>query len=180
MGKESVSCNTRLLRVWLRSQASMNLAGEVTVLTKILMRMITRLMSQLEERLLPKETYVEYLTDVCIICYSEYRRLASNPPPHKFPSKRLDSLRRYLIDFYLVYADYGISYNWEAYRSLPKFAKITEFLAHANIYTSTISRLTASYPQGATAQPERQSFQRRVRGLRDSVRHEKTRLLSRF
>ncbi|KAJ6142431.1 hypothetical protein N7471_001884 [Penicillium samsonianum] len=27
-------------------------------------------------------------TDICIICFGESRRSASNPPPHKFPSKR--------------------------------------------------------------------------------------------
>ncbi|KAJ6045745.1 uncharacterized protein N7446_012609 [Penicillium canescens] len=71
-------------------------------------------------------------TDVCIICFGESRRSASNPPPHKFPSKRLDSLRRHLIDSHLLHAHDGISCNWEACRTLPKFAKITEFLAHAN------------------------------------------------
>ncbi|KAJ5438594.1 uncharacterized protein N7458_009592 [Penicillium daleae] len=80
----------------------------------------------------PEETHLECPTDVCIVCYSESRRSASNPPPHRFPSKRPDSLRRHLIDFHLVHAHNGISCNWEACRSLPKFAKITEFLAHAN------------------------------------------------
>ncbi|QQK41882.1 hypothetical protein Pdw03_4736 [Penicillium digitatum] len=71
-------------------------------------------------------------TDVCIICFGESRRSASNPPPHKFPSKRPDSLRRHLIDSHLVHAYDGISCNWEVCLDLPKFAKITEFLAHAN------------------------------------------------
>jgi hypothetical protein len=71
-------------------------------------------------------------TDVCIICFGESRRSASNPPPHKFPSKRPDSLRRHLIDSHLLHAHDGISCNWEACRTLPKFAKSTEFLAHAN------------------------------------------------
>ncbi|KAJ5473965.1 hypothetical protein N7475_003531 [Penicillium sp. IBT 31633x] len=71
-------------------------------------------------------------TDVCIICFGESRLSASNPPPHKFPSKRPDSLRRHLIDSHLLHAHDGISCNWEACRTLPKFAKNTEFLAHAN------------------------------------------------
>lgn len=71
-------------------------------------------------------------TDVCIICFGESRRWASNPPAHKFPSKRPDSLRRHLIDSHLLHAHDGISCNWEACRTLPKFAKTTEFLAHAN------------------------------------------------
>ncbi|KAI2788543.1 hypothetical protein POX_e06562 [Penicillium oxalicum] len=85
-----------------------------------------------EEPSSSEETHLECPTDVCIICYGESRRSASNPPPHKFPSKRPDSLRRHLIDFHLVHAHNGISCSWEACRSLPRFAKITEFLAHAN------------------------------------------------
>lgn len=71
-------------------------------------------------------------TDVCIICYGISRRSASNPPPHRFPSKRSDSLRRHLIDSHLLHAHDGISCNLEPYRNLPRFAKVTEFLAHAN------------------------------------------------
>ncbi|CAG8250488.1 unnamed protein product [Penicillium salamii] len=71
-------------------------------------------------------------TDVCIICCGESRRSTSNPPPHQFPSKRPDSLRRHLINSHLLHAHDGISCNWEVCHTLPKFAKITEFLAHAH------------------------------------------------
>lgn len=70
-------------------------------------------------------------TDVCIICCGVSRRSASNPPPHKFSSKRKDSLRRHLIESHLVHAHDGISCNWEACSNMPKFSKVTEFLAHA-------------------------------------------------
>ncbi|KAI3097945.1 hypothetical protein CBS147333_9183 [Penicillium roqueforti] len=80
----------------------------------------------------PEEDNMKCPTDVCIICYSISRRSASNPPPHRFPSKRPDSLRRHLIDFHLRYAHDGISCTWEACRNLPRFASITGFLAHAS------------------------------------------------
>jgi hypothetical protein len=70
-------------------------------------------------------------TDICIICCGVSRRSASNPPPHKFSSKRMDSLRRHLIEYHLVHAHDGISCNWEACRNVSKFSKVTEFLAHA-------------------------------------------------
>ncbi|KAJ5887370.1 hypothetical protein N7495_007411 [Penicillium taxi] len=79
----------------------------------------------------PEEDTLKCPTDFCIICYGISCRSASNPPPHKFSPKRLDSLRRHLIDSHLLYAHDGISCNWEACRNLPRFAKITEFLAHA-------------------------------------------------
>lgn len=70
-------------------------------------------------------------TDVCIICCGESRRSASNPPPHKFPARRKDSLRRHLIDAHFLYVHDGISCTWATCSHVPKFAKVTEFLAHA-------------------------------------------------
>ncbi|KAJ5161353.1 hypothetical protein N7492_006745 [Penicillium capsulatum] len=87
---------------------------------------------QPEEPSLPEEDSLVCPTDVCIICCGVSRRSASNPPPHKFPPKRKDSLRRHLIDSHLVHAHDGISCNWEACRNVPKFTEITEFLAHAS------------------------------------------------
>ncbi|KAH8688974.1 hypothetical protein BGW36DRAFT_433745 [Talaromyces proteolyticus] len=53
----------------------------------------------------PREEYnMKCLMDVCIICYVISYRSASNPPPHRSPSKRPDSLRRHLIDSYLLRA----------------------------------------------------------------------------
>ncbi|EAL91115.2 conserved hypothetical protein [Aspergillus fumigatus Af293] len=78
-----------------------------------------------------EEEALDCPTDVCIICCGLSRRSASNPPPHKFPSKRKDSLRRHLIDFHLARAHEGISCTWSACCNVPKFAKATEFLAHA-------------------------------------------------
>lgn len=85
-----------------------------------------------EESSLPEEDSLVCPTDVCIICCGVSRRSTSNPPPHKFPPRRMDSLRRHLIDSHLVYAHDGISCNWEACRNVPKFTEITEFLAHAS------------------------------------------------
>ncbi|EGC45731.1 conserved hypothetical protein [Histoplasma capsulatum var. duboisii H88] len=87
---------------------------------------------QPEEPSLPEEDSLVCPTDVCIICCGVSRRSASNPPPHKFPPKRKDSLRRHLIESHLVHAHDGISCNWEACRNVPKFTEITEFLAHAS------------------------------------------------
>ncbi|EED15808.1 conserved hypothetical protein [Talaromyces stipitatus ATCC 10500] len=70
-------------------------------------------------------------TDVCIICYGLSRRSTSNPPPHRFPPKRLDSLRRHLIDCHLAKAYDGISCTWKMCNDVPKFTKITDFLVHA-------------------------------------------------
>ncbi|OJJ79315.1 uncharacterized protein ASPGLDRAFT_137070 [Aspergillus glaucus CBS 516.65] len=89
------------------------------------------LLDQLEERSSPEEDTMKCPTDICIICYGLSRLSASNPPLHKFPPKRQDSLRRRLIDFHLVHARDGISCNWESCRNVPRFTKITEFLAHA-------------------------------------------------
>ncbi|OJJ83717.1 uncharacterized protein ASPGLDRAFT_1491754 [Aspergillus glaucus CBS 516.65] len=72
-----------------------------------------------EEPLIPKEETLDCSTDVCIICYSLSRRSASNPPPHKFPSRRKDSLRRHLIDFHLACAHDGISCTWGSLRRCP-------------------------------------------------------------
>ncbi|EAW15512.1 uncharacterized protein NFIA_048490 [Aspergillus fischeri NRRL 181] len=77
------------------------------------------------------EEALDCLTDVCIVCCGLSRRSASNPPPHKFPSKRKDSLRRHLIDVHLARAHEGISCTWAACCDVPKFTKATEFLAHA-------------------------------------------------
>lgn len=84
-----------------------------------------------EEPLTPKMETLNCLTDVCIICCSLSRHSASNPPPHKFPSRRKDSLCRHLIDSHLTCARDRISCTWAACHSVPKFTQITEFLAHA-------------------------------------------------
>ncbi|BCR90303.1 uncharacterized protein ACHE_60189S [Aspergillus chevalieri] len=84
-----------------------------------------------EEPLTPEMETLDCPTDVCIICCGLSRRSASNPPPHKFPSRRKDSLRRHLIDSHLTCARDGISCTWAACHSVPKFTEVTEFLAHA-------------------------------------------------
>ncbi|PYH89774.1 hypothetical protein BO71DRAFT_464394 [Aspergillus ellipticus CBS 707.79] len=84
-----------------------------------------------EESLPPEEESLACPADVCIICCGQSRRLASNPPPHKFPAKRKDSLRRHLIDSHLAHVYDGISCTWEACRDVPKFTEVTGFLAHA-------------------------------------------------
>lgn len=84
-----------------------------------------------EESLPSEEEALDYLIDICIIYYSLSCYSASNPPPHKFPSKQKDSLRRHLIDFHLACAHEGISCTWSACCNVPKFIKATEFLAHA-------------------------------------------------
>lgn len=83
-----------------------------------------------EEPSLPEEDSLVCPTDICIICCGVSR--STSNPPHKFPPRRKDSLRRHLIDSHLVHAHDGISCNWEACRDVPKFTKITEFLAHAS------------------------------------------------
>ncbi|OJJ85810.1 uncharacterized protein ASPGLDRAFT_81462 [Aspergillus glaucus CBS 516.65] len=88
------------------------------------------LLEQPEEPASSEEDTLVCPTDVCIICCG-VSRSAPNPPPHKFSSKRKDSLRRHLIESHLVHAHDGISCNWEAYGNMPKFSKVTEFLAHA-------------------------------------------------
>ncbi|KAJ5993329.1 hypothetical protein N7451_009053 [Penicillium sp. IBT 35674x] len=89
------------------------------------------LLDRPEESPLPEEDNMKCATDVCIICCGLSRQSSSSLPPHKFPSNRLDSLRRHLIDMHLVYARGGISCNWEECRNVPHFSEITEFLAHA-------------------------------------------------
>ncbi|OJJ62706.1 hypothetical protein ASPSYDRAFT_65810 [Aspergillus sydowii CBS 593.65] len=84
-----------------------------------------------EEPLPAKEESLECPTDVCIICCGQSQLSSSNPPPHKFPAKRKDSLRRHLIDSHLAHAYDGISCTWPACLGIPKFTKVTEFLAHA-------------------------------------------------
>lgn len=66
---------------------------------------------ELEELLPSKEEALDYLIDICIIYYSLLCYSAFNLPPHKFPSKQKDSLRRHLIDFYLACVYEGISYT---------------------------------------------------------------------
>ena len=92
--------------------------------------MMTHQTSQPED-LSPEEVNLKCPTDVCIICYGISCRSVSNPPPHKFSSKRPDSFRRHLIDFHLRHARDGISCTWEACHKLPRFASSTEFLVHA-------------------------------------------------
>ena len=84
-----------------------------------------------EEPLTPEEETLDCPTDVCIICYGLSRRSASNPPPHKFPSRRNESLRRHLIDSHLARVHDGISCTWAACSGVPKFTEVTKFLAHA-------------------------------------------------
>ncbi|RHZ45040.1 uncharacterized protein CDV56_100457 [Aspergillus thermomutatus] len=84
-----------------------------------------------EEPLTPEEENLDCPTDVCIICCGLSRRLASNPPPRKFPPKRKDSLRRHLIDSHFALAHDGISCTWAACQDVPKFIEVTKFLAHA-------------------------------------------------
>jgi hypothetical protein len=69
--------------------------------------------------------------NVCILCYGLPRDSPSHPPPHQFPSKRLDSLRRHLFDSHLALVRDGISCNWSFCRDVPKFKEINGFLAHA-------------------------------------------------
>ncbi|KAJ5865875.1 hypothetical protein N7534_000428 [Penicillium rubens] len=83
-----------------------------------------------EEPLPAEEESLECPTDVCIICCGQ-SRLSSSNPPHKFPAKRQDSVRRHLIDSHLAHAHDGISCTWPVCHGIPKFTKITEFLAHA-------------------------------------------------
>lgn len=87
--------------------------------------------TKFEEPLRVKEETLECPTNVCILCYGLSRDSPSNPPPHQFPPKRLDSLRRYLIDSHFACVHDGISCNWSSCRDVPKFAEITGFLAHA-------------------------------------------------
>ncbi|CAP91150.1 Pc13g00810 [Penicillium rubens Wisconsin 54-1255] len=84
-----------------------------------------------EEPLPAEEESLECPTDICIICCGQSRLSSSNPPPHKFPAKRQDSVRRHLIDSHLAHAHDGISCTWPACHGIAKFTKVTEFLAHA-------------------------------------------------
>ena len=86
--------------------------------------------SEEKEAFLSEEKSPECPTDVCIICCGISRRSPSNPHPHKFPSKRKDSLRRHLIG-HLMNAHDGVRCTWETCSELPTFIDITEFLAHA-------------------------------------------------
>lgn len=87
------------------------------------------LLDRLEES--PPSNTMKCPTDICIICCGLSRQSSSNPPPHKFPPNRPDSLRRHLIEMRLVHAHDGISCNWQACRNAPRFTEITKFLAHA-------------------------------------------------
>ena len=78
-----------------------------------------------------EEETLDCPTDVCIICYGLSRRSTSNPPPHRFPPKRQDSLRRHLIDCHLAKAYNGIGCTWKMCDDVPKFTQITDFLVHA-------------------------------------------------
>jgi hypothetical protein len=86
---------------------------------------------KLEEVLPVKEEFLKCPMDICIICCGQSQLSASNPPPHRFPPKRKDSLRRHLIDSHLAHAHDGISCTWPACHGIPKFSKATEYLAHA-------------------------------------------------
>jgi hypothetical protein len=78
-----------------------------------------------------EEETLDCPTDVCIICYGLSRCSASNPPAHRFPAKRQDSLRRHFIDCHLAKAYNGINCTWKICHEVPKFTKIDDFLAHA-------------------------------------------------
>ncbi|KAJ5483817.1 hypothetical protein N7539_006017, partial [Penicillium diatomitis] len=95
--------NTPLLRYSKRITYSYKLYPSLPITYKLSRR--------LEDPLSPKEDNIKYLTDIYIIYYSISRLSASNLSLYRFPSKRLDSLRRYLIDFYLRYIYDGISYT---------------------------------------------------------------------
>jgi len=85
----------------------------------------------MEGTLALKDESLECPPDTCILCYGLSHCSPSNPPPHKFPSKREDSLRRHLIDVHLAHAHNGINCTWSACCNLPKFTEATGFLAHA-------------------------------------------------
>jgi PAS domain-containing protein len=87
--------------------------------------------SEEKEAFLLEEKSLECSTDVCIICCGISRRSPSNPHPHKFPSKRKDSLRRHLIDSHLMNAHDGVRCTWETCGGLPTFIDVAGFLAHA-------------------------------------------------
>lgn len=63
-----------------------------------------KLPDQSEEPSPSEEDNLDCPIDVCIICYGASRRSSSIPPLHKFASKRLDSLRRHLIESHLLHA----------------------------------------------------------------------------
>jgi hypothetical protein len=82
-----------------------------------------------EEPLPAKEESLECPTDICIICCGQSQLSSSNPPPHKFPAKRKDSLRRHLIESHLAHAHDGISCTWPACHGILEFTKVTEFFS---------------------------------------------------
>ncbi|KAL2868373.1 uncharacterized protein BJX67DRAFT_371439 [Aspergillus lucknowensis] len=86
---------------------------------------------KLEEPSPAKGESLEYPTNVCIICCGQSQLSLSNPPPHKFPAKRQDSVHHHLIDSHLAHAHDRISCTWPACHGIPKFTNITEFLAYA-------------------------------------------------
>lgn len=89
-------------------------------------------------------------TNICIPCYGLSRDSPSQPPPHQFPSKRLDSLRRHLIDSHLALVRDGISCNWSSCRDVPKFEEITGFLAHAvNVHAYDVHIRLQHLPKGS-------------------------------
>ncbi|KAL4861156.1 hypothetical protein BDV12DRAFT_208310 [Aspergillus spectabilis] len=66
---------------------------------------------RLEEALPAEEISLKCPTDICIIC--------------------CDSLCRHLIDSHLTHVHDGIGCTWPTCYGIPKFIKVTEFLAHA-------------------------------------------------
>lgn len=91
-------------------------------------------------------------TDVCIICCGISRQSESNPPPHKFPSNRLDSLRCHLINTHLRHAHNGLTCNWETCQNVPRFTNITEFLAHAStVHSYDVNIKLCHLPETSTS-----------------------------
>jgi hypothetical protein len=84
-----------------------------------------------EDHSLTQEESLRCPLDECIICSGMSRSSPSNPPPHKFPPNRMDSVRRHLIDVHLAHVDGGLCCTWKVCRGHPPFMDITGFLAHA-------------------------------------------------
>ena len=125
--------------------------------------------SEGKEAFLPEEKSLECPTDVCIICCSISRCSPSYPHPHKFPSKRKDSLCCHLIG-HLMNAHNGVSCTWETCSKLPTFINISEFLAHAaNIHHYDLHIKLEHIPKRRQpSQDKTPSFSSSSRSLRSS------------
>jgi hypothetical protein len=116
-----------------------------------------------EDHSLPQEESLHCPLNECIICRGISGDSPSNPPPRKFPPKRMDSVRRHLIDIHLANAHDGIRCTWKACCDLPVFIEVAEFLAHAvkvheydvNIKLSHLAkRQRVSHESPLTSSPE--------------------------